>query len=126
MNVLNNMKTSVKLIGSFMIIAVLTAVVGVLGIIYINQIDAADTRLYQNQTVPISQLQDMSVSFQRIRVNLRDMLLAKTTQEAQENADTIEQLTADIDKFEAEYEALILTEEMQTLFEEIKAIITSN
>ena len=86
MNVLNNMKTSVKLIGSFMIIAVLTAVVGVLGIIYINQIDAADTRLYQNQTVPISQLQEMSVSFQRIRVNLRDIILAKTPQETQQYA----------------------------------------
>ncbi len=118
MNVLNNMKTSVKLIGSFMIIAVLTAVVGVLGIIYINQIDAADTRLYQNQTVPISQLQEMSVSFQRIRVNLRDILLAKTPQETQQYADTIEELSADIDKVEAEYEALILTEEMQTLFDE--------
>ena len=118
MNVLNNMKTSVKLIGSFMIIAVLTAVVGVLGIIYINQIDAADTRLYQNQTVPISQLQEMSVSFQRIRVNLRDIILAKTPQETQQYADTIEELSADIDKVEAEYEALILTEEMQTLFDE--------
>ena len=118
MNVLNNMKTSVKLISSFMIIAVLTAIVGVLGIVYINQIDDADTRLYQNQTVPISQLQELSVSFQRVRVNLRDLLLAKTPEETQKYADTIEQLSSDIDKVEAEYEALILTQEMQTLFDE--------
>lgn len=118
MNVLNNMKTSVKLISSFMIIAVLTAIVGVLGIVYINQIDDADTRLYQNQTVPISQLQELSVSFQRVRVNLRDLLLAKTPEETQKYVDTIEQLSSDIDKVEAEYEALILTQEMQTLFDE--------
>ena len=118
MNVLNNMKTSVKLISSFMIIAVLTAIVGILGIVYINQIDDADTRLYQNQTVPISQLQELSVSFQRVRVNLRDLLLAKTPEETQKYADTIEQLSSDIDKVEAEYEALILTQEMQTLFDE--------
>ena len=118
MNVLNNMKTSVKLISSFMIIAVLTAIVGVLGIVYIRQIDAADTMLYQNQTVPISQLQEISVSFQRIRVNLRDLLLAKTPEETQKYVDTIEQLSTDIDKSEAEYEALILSQEMQTLFDE--------
>lgn len=79
MNVLNNMKTNTKLIGSFLIIAILTAIVGVLGIIYIRQIDAADTKLYQNQTVPIGQLQEMAVSFQRTRVNLRDLLLSKST-----------------------------------------------
>ena len=118
MNVLNNMKTSVKLIGSFLIIAALTAIVGVLGIFYIRQIDAADTRLYQNQTVPIGQLQEMAVSFQRIRVNLRDLLLSKSTQESQSYVNTINQLSADIDKVEAEYEALILSEEMQALFDD--------
>ena len=117
MNVLNNMKTSVKLIGSFMIIAILTAIVGVLGIIYIRQIDAADTRLYQNQTVPIAQLQDISVSFQRIRVNLRDMLLAKTPEETQKYADTVDQLLIDIEKVETEYQALVMSQEMQTLFD---------
>ena len=46
MSFLNNLRTGVKLIGGFMIIALITAVVGVLGIYYIKQIDAADTRLY--------------------------------------------------------------------------------
>ena len=118
MNVLNNMKTNTKLIGSFLIIAILTAIVGVLGIIYIRQIDAADTKLYQNQTVPIGQLQEMAVSFQRTRVNLRDLLLSKSTQESQNYVDTINQLSTDIDKVEAEYEALILTEEMQAHFDD--------
>jgi methyl-accepting chemotaxis protein len=121
MNLLNNMKTSVKLISSFMVIAVLTAAVGALGIIYIRQIDAAGTQLYQHQTVPIGQLQDMSVSFQRIRVNMRDLLLVKTPEEMQEHVDTIEQLTKEIDKVEAEYEALIVTQEMQSLFDAYSA-----
>src|ERR1044072_3010550 len=116
MNVLNNLKTSVKLISSFMIIAILTAVVGVLGIIYIRQIDAADAKLYQNQTVPISQLQEIAVAFQRTRVNMRDLLLSKSPEESQKYVDTINQLSKDIDKVEAEYETLILSQEMHTLF----------
>ena len=45
MSFLNNLRTGVKLIGSFLIIAVITAVVGILGIYYIKQIGDADTRL---------------------------------------------------------------------------------
>ncbi len=117
MNFLNNLKTSVKLIGSFLIIAVITAVVGILGIYYINQIDAADTRLYQNQTVPISQIADAGVAFQRTRVNLRDMLLAKDQTEIQKYVDTIKELDTQIATVSAEYEKLIISTEMQALFD---------
>ena len=59
MNAINNLKTSVRLIGSFLIIALVTAVVGSMGIAYIRQIDNAATKLYQDQTVPLSQLGDI-------------------------------------------------------------------
>ena len=121
MNFLNNLKTSVKLIGSFLIIAIMTAAVGVIGIIYIRQIDAADTRLYKNNTVPISQLADLSVSFQRTRVNLRDMLLTPDTTEGQKYINTINELAGEIDTISAEYEKLILTDEMRKLFSDYQA-----
>ncbi len=121
MNVLNNMKTSVKLIGSFLLIAVITAVVGVVGIYYLNQIDAADTRLYANQTVPIGQIADAGIAFQRIRVNLRDLILAKDAAEAQKYAETIKELDAQIIATSADYEKLIISTEMQTLFDKYMA-----
>ena len=121
MNFLNNLKTSVKLIGSFLIIAIMTAAVGVIGIIYIRQIDAADTRLYKNNTVPISQLADLSVSFQRTRVNLRDMLLTPDTTEGQKYINTINELAGEIDVTSAEYEKLILTDEMRKLYDDYQA-----
>ena len=117
MNAFNNLKTSVKLIGSFLIIAIITAVVGILGIYYLKQIDAADTRLYQNQTVPISQMADIAIAFQRTRVNLRDLLLAKTPTESQGYVTTITQLSDEIDQLSTKYEQLILTKEMQALFD---------
>ena len=117
MNFLNNLKTSVKLIGSFLILAVITAVVGVLGIYYIKQIDAADTRLYQNQTVPLGQIADAAVAFQRTRVNLRDMLLAKDQAEVQKYVDTIKELDTEIVTVSAEYEKLIVSTEMRGLYD---------
>ncbi|MFN8383507.1 MAG: methyl-accepting chemotaxis protein [Anaerolineales bacterium] len=117
MNVLNNMKTSVKLTGSFLILAVITAVVGILGIYYLKQIDAADTELYEHQTVPLGQIADVDVAFQRTRVNLRDMLLAKTPEEAKKYIDTIKELDTEIATVSADYEKLILSAEMHTLYD---------
>ncbi len=118
MSFLNNLRTGVKLIGSFLIIAVITAVVGVLGIYYIKQIDAADTRLYQNQTVPLGQIADAAVAFQRTRVNLRDIILAADTAEAQKYADTIKTLDEQIVTLSADYEKLIVAPEMRALFDD--------
>ncbi len=118
MNALNNLKTSVKLIGSFLIIAIITAVVGGVGIYYISQINAADTTLYQNQTVPISQLADMATAFQRIRVNLRDLILEKDTAKDQTYVGTINQLDGELDTIGSEYEKLIVSKEMKTLYDQ--------
>jgi methyl-accepting chemotaxis protein len=118
MNTLNNLKTSVKLVGGFLILALLTAVIGGVGIYYLRQIDAADTRLYQNNTVPISQLEEIAVAFQRTRVNLRDMLLSKDVKETKQYLDTIKQLSTQINQISAEYEKLILTTEMRDLYQE--------
>ena len=116
MKTINNLKMSIKLIGSFVVLAAITAIVGVFGIFYIRVIDDADTRLYQNYTVPIMQLDEMSVAFQRIRVNMRDAILIDDLQKTQKNYDTISELSAQMDEVAAEYEALIETDQMRAMF----------
>jgi len=116
MNLINNLKTSTKLIGAFVIMAIITGVVGIFGITYIRTIDEADTRLYENYTVPIMQLDQMGIAFQRIRVNMRDALLTPDIQESQKYLSTIGDLTEQMDTIAAEYEALIETQEMHNLF----------
>ncbi len=117
MNVLNNMKTSVKLISSFLIIAILTAVVGGVGIYYLNKIDTADTYLYENYAVPLGQLVHLTEAFQRTRVNLRDLILAKNDAEAQGYVDTLQELSDELDQASVEYEALIQTDAMRELYD---------
>ena len=116
-NAINNLKTSVRLIGSFLIIALITGIVGSMGISYIQQIDDAAMGLYQNQTVPLSQLGDIATAFQEIRLNLREIILAKTPEERQKYADSIKQLSADLDQASVEYEKLIVSKEMQDLYD---------
>ncbi len=73
---MNNLKISWKLIGSFFIVAIIMAIVGVIGITNMRAIDNADTILYEDVTVPISILGQISEDFQLVRVNVRDMILA--------------------------------------------------
>ncbi len=117
MNFLNNLKTSVKLISSFLIIALITAVVGGVGIYYIKQIDIADTYLYENYAVPLGQLLRITESFQRTRVNLRDIILAKDDAEAQKYVDTLQQLSDDLDLEMVEYNKLIQTDAMREMYD---------
>jgi methyl-accepting chemotaxis protein len=116
MKALNNLKTSVKLIGAFVIVALIAGVVGVLGIIFIRQIDAADTRLYENYTVPISQLEEMGIAFQRMRVNIRDAILAEDVATQTTKIETIAELRTTMETVSAEYEALIETDAMREIF----------
>ena len=124
MNILNNLKTNVKLISSFMIIAILTGIVGGVGIYYLRQIDTSYSTVINNHTMAISQMADISVAFQRTRVNMRDMLLATNAKEGQQYIDTINELDIDIAKHSAEYQKLILSAEMQGLFDEYTTLYT--
>jgi len=118
---IDNLKTSVKLIGAFIIMAIITGVVGIFGINYIRIIDAADTRLYKNYTVPIMQLDDLGIAFQRIRVNMRDAILINDAETEKTKYDTINELSIQMDITAADYEALIETQEMRKVFDEYTA-----
>lgn len=73
-----NLKIGVKLILAFIAVAMLAGVVGIVGVVNILALDKSDTELYENMTIPISQVSDMSTSFQRIRVNLRSAIMLLT------------------------------------------------
>ena len=117
MKALNNMRTATKLIGSFLIIAILAGVVGVLGIFFIRKIDNADTNLYENYTVPISQLETISTHYQRIRVNLREAIIDTVGSTDQVSYDKIDDFFVILHETALEYEALIETAEMREIFE---------
>jgi len=113
---LNSIKLKPRLIGAFMIVAVIAAVVGVVGITNMKKIDAADTMLYEKMTVPISKLADMSTALQRIRVNMRDAILNSGTPKAKGFAETAGTLLSELDKMSEEFSKLIVSKEMKSAF----------
>jgi methyl-accepting chemotaxis protein len=104
------MKIVGKLVIDFIIVALLGAVVGVVGIFSMRKIDAADTFLYENMTVPISNLLTITEAFQRVRVNVRDLLDAKNLADIKKFEETINGLSAKIVAASAEYQKQIVNE----------------
>ena len=72
---MKNMKVSVKLISSFLIVAVMTAIVGVVGIIGMQQINASFNDMYYMQTVPMPELGKAIEMLQRQRASMREMIV---------------------------------------------------
>ncbi len=98
--------------------ALLAGVVGGVGIYYIRSIDSSYTQLINNHTVAINTMADISIAFQRMRVNLRDMLLASSADADKLYIDTIDQLDGQIKTDSAKFEKMILSQEMRGLYDE--------
>ena len=50
---MKNMKLSVKLIGSFILVSIITLFVGIIGIYKINVINQGGTAMYEENTKPL-------------------------------------------------------------------------
>jgi len=72
---MKNLKVSVKLISSFLIIAFLTAIVGVVGIYGMIQINDSFDEMYELQTIPLPELGKAIEMLQRQRASMREIIV---------------------------------------------------
>jgi methyl-accepting chemotaxis protein len=117
---LSNIKIGPKLIGGFIIVALIAGVIGIFGIVNMNKINNADTVLYTKMTVPISIQSDIATAFQRIRINSRDILRAKDNDEISAIVKTINDLKSEIDAKTIDFEKLSVSAEMNQLITKFK------
>ncbi len=117
-----NLKISVKLLSAFILVAVIAGVIGWIGVVKLHQIDEADTKLYEKVTIPLADMAEISIAFQRQRVNSRDLLDAATMEEKQKFAARIKELREGNNKNVEAFEKTILTDEGKKLFEEYKTL----
>ncbi|MCX6548025.1 MAG: MCP four helix bundle domain-containing protein, partial [Acidobacteria bacterium] len=122
MSFLDNIKMGPKLIGSYLLLAALAAVVGVVGIRDIKLIDEADTVLYEKMTVPLGEMGDMMQLFQRQRVNLRDAIM---TQDADRFGKRIKEIDAETTKIEESFTKSLLTDKGKAAFKTYKDAATA-
>jgi two-component system sensor histidine kinase/response regulator len=94
----NKITIQTKLIGGFVVAAIIVAVIGFVGVMGIRQLALADQTLYLRDTAPLPALSHLSVTFQKIRVALRDRLAARTPHEKRAFEERIQELNGDLDR----------------------------
>ena len=122
MSFLDNIKMGPKLIGSYLVLAVVAAIIGGVGVREIRAIDAADTILYEKMTVPLSEMGDIMQLFQRQRVNLRDAIL---TGDVERYGKRIKEIDAESNKVEDSFVKSLLTEKGQAGWKTYKEAATA-
>jgi methyl-accepting chemotaxis protein len=119
-----NMRISSKLFLGFAIVLVGALVMGGIGILNLQSITVNSSLMYTNMTVPIEELSQVATSFQRIRVNLRDIILASDPAKISEFEVRTNERRAEIDEKADSFSKLILSERVQDAYDEFVATRT--
>ena len=75
MNALNNVKIGAKMIGSFLSIAILLVVIGVMGFLNMKNINDGMTTMYVDRLLPVSQLGQADSAFYKVRGEVYKFIL---------------------------------------------------
>lgn len=116
---LKDIKIGTKLIASYILLALITGVVGLLGINGLTRIGNADTALYRDMTVPLSETGDMAVLYQRIRINGRDFIYAKNDDNRRMFNKNMHDFSEQFLKIAESYKSTIFTDEGMAVYNEL-------
>lgn len=122
MNFLSNLKTKTKIISSFLLITILVAVNGILGIANMAKINSNGDGMYKDRLLPITYLSKISENEMASRGELLGMFVfADSDPSAVATAvENVNKLSKDNDELLKKYEASTLTDEEKTLLEKYK------
>lgn len=113
MNWFKNMKIRTKLLLGFGLVAIMSAIIGYLGIVKMQQIEDEDTKMYERITVPMANLIDLVASFQKIRIDIRDAIMASNREDMKKEFESAEHWKSEFIKNIQPVKKTMLTEEGQ-------------
>ena len=117
----NSLRLKTRLLGGFLIVAIIAGVIGAVGIWNLKKLDNADTLLYEKMTVPMEQLGNIADSFQRMRANLLEMTIADNAAGIKDMEKRVEDRRKEISDLGTKVEATMLTDEGRKAFSEFKS-----
>jgi methyl-accepting chemotaxis protein len=104
-----NLPVAAKLAVGFGLVCVFTIVVGLIGILRLNETNARTEAMYRDNLLAITYVSDVDKDAALLRFQLTNLLLAVTAEAKTEAERTIAELDADLDQHWAAYETTELT-----------------
>ena len=120
----NNLKISVKLILGFLIVAFISGIVGFVGIINIRSINQKDIEMYTLNTVPLNDIADAAIAFQKNRVLLRELTIENDNRNITEDVHEINKNDREINGKLAEFEKTLRTDAGFKEINNLKELLT--
>jgi methyl-accepting chemotaxis protein len=117
---LSNLKVRTRLIIGFIAIAVLTAVVGIIGTISMKSMYENSDKMYHENFLPTQDLKEIQITFEQVRAQHIYALYDADPTKLQPRLDQIDSLITRTNELFDSYEKTIRTEEERTLFTNAK------
>jgi methyl-accepting chemotaxis protein len=95
-------------------------VIALIGYVQIHKVEAAGTKMYLSIVKPLAQLETIATSFQRQRVNVRDLLYHSDKETQEEFVERIAKLDEEITETAANYEKTLYSDEGKKLFKDFQ------
>jgi methyl-accepting chemotaxis protein len=125
---LNNMKIGTKLIGGFLVVAALCAVVGIYGAMKLRSLDAAYSDTLTSSMDNLKAVASLRAAFLQMRLENNRMLALDSAQRREELIGALQTARAELSKSESKYEATIADDDRRFVdqdrqfFAEVKRI----
>ena len=124
MNFYKNLKISSKLLIGFVIVALLSGVVGIIAIVNDNRIISLGNQLYEENLVPLQPAAKIEIDFLKVRVSLRDMALAKTPEAKAKFSNNIDTVFKDLQDNVQSYSKCVSSPEKADNLKAMQELIT--
>jgi methyl-accepting chemotaxis protein len=106
-----NMKIASKLTCFSLLMALIAAMVGYVGITQLTTLKMADTAMYNDNVLPLGKAAQTAKNLQKLRVMVRDSLLAETKEEREKQYAKVHDTVAEIEAMLKDYEGDITSKE---------------
>jgi methyl-accepting chemotaxis protein len=113
-----NLKTGVKLMTGFILVALITGGIGLLGIVNLNTVEKLDTQMYEKMTLPLGDLIYLSNEYGNMRIAVRDAVMNMS--EVTQNKQKFNESSAEFDRALAVVLETILTEQGQEVVAQLE------
>lgn len=125
MNWFKNLKTSVKLISAFVVMAIIIGIVGIYGMDNMKKSNDRLDFMYTERVIPISTLGRVETNYQRIRVNIRDLVfVAKRPEAKDEYQAMIREIQKEIESDVMLYSSSYLIDEEKKILKDLDLAFT--
>lgn len=119
-----NMKIGAKLIVAFVIVAIITGVVGTVGVFNLEHNNKKYEALYEEYGIPLGYIANASINFQQIRVELRNIVIAKESNKREEIAKKIDGYEVSMFQHLEKFKTSLVTKEESTAYAQLEKALT--